>query len=168
MQLKDYIPWIDKKYRKVFFSGIAFDSYQVKKNNIFFAIKGDKFDGNNYINSAIRRGAKVIISEKKNLKNVKNIIFITSKNVRKLLANISYKFLDKKPNKLIAVTGTNGKSSIADFFYQILSLNSKKVASIGTIGIRHKDKKKVLTNTTLDPIQLSSILKDLKKKKLNM
>ena len=68
MQLKDYIPWIDKKNRKVFFSGIAFDSSKVKKDNIFFAIKGDKFDGNNFISSAIQRGAKVIISEKKKLK----------------------------------------------------------------------------------------------------
>ena len=47
-----------------------------------------------------------------------------------------------KVKKLVAVTGTNGKSSIADFYYQILNLNSKKVASIGTIGIRHKGKKK--------------------------
>ena len=71
MQLKDYIPWVNKKYRKVFFSGIAFDSSKVKKDNIFFAIKGNKFDGNNYIDLAIKRGAKIIISEKKNLKMLK-------------------------------------------------------------------------------------------------
>ena len=65
---------------------------------------------------------------------------------------------------MIAVTGTNGKSSIADFYYQILNLNFKKVASIGTIGIRYNENKKPLNNTTLDPIQLASILKDLKKK----
>ena len=166
MQLKDYIPWINKKYRKVFFSGIAFDSSQVKKNNIFFAIKGSKFDGNNYIDSAIKRGAKVIISEKKIFKNVKNIIFITSKNVRKLLASISFKILNEKPKTLIAVTGTNGKSSVADFYYQILELNSKKVASIGTIGVRCKNYKKNLENTTLDPIKLSYLLKNLNKKKI--
>ena len=65
MLLKDYIPNINKKYREVFFSGISFDSSKVKKNNIFFAIKGNKFDGNNYIDYAIKKGAKVIISEKK-------------------------------------------------------------------------------------------------------
>jgi len=75
--------------------------------------------------------------------------------------------LEKKPKKLIAVTGTNGKSSIADFFFQIMNLNSKKAASIGTIGIRYKSQKKNLTNTTLDPIQLSSILKNLRKKKID-
>ena len=166
MQLKDYIPSINKKYRKVFFSGIAFDSSKVRKDNIFFAIKGTKFDGNNYINSAIKSGAKIIISEKKNLKKNKNIIFISSKNVRKLLAQVSFKILNKKPKKLIAVTGTNGKSSVADFYYQILNLNSKKVASIGTVGVRYKDYKRNLENTTLDPIKLSYLLKDLNKKKI--
>ena len=166
MLLKDFIPKLNKKYNDIFFSGISFDSSKIKKNNIFFAIKGNKFDGNNFINKAIKKGSKIIVSEKKVTKIKENIIFLRSSNIRKLLANISYKILGKKPKKLIAVTGTNGKSSIADFYYQILNLNFKKVASIGTIGIRYKNKKKTLTNTTLDPIQLSSILKDLRKKRI--
>ena len=83
-----------------------------------------------------------------------------------MLAEISYEVFKKKPKTLVAVTGTNGKSSIADFYYQILNLNSKKVASIGTIGIKYKGKRESLTNTTLDPIQLGLILKKLKKKKI--
>ncbi len=166
MQLKDYIPNVNKKYGKVFFTGISSDSSKVKKNDIFFAIKGNKFDGNNFIDKAIRKGAKVIITEKKIKKKKNKVIFLYSSNVRKLLSIISYKILGKKPKKLIAVTGTNGKSSIADFFFQILSFNLKKVASIGTIGIRHKGKKKTLKNTTLDPIQLSSILKNLRDNKV--
>ena len=141
MLLKDYIPNVNKKFSKIDFSGIAFNSSKIKKNNIFFAIRGDKFDGNNFIEDAIQRGAKVIISEKKIIKKKNKIIFLTSRNVRKLLAEVSYKFLKKKPKKLIAVTGTNGKSSIADFYYQILKLNQKKVASIGTIGFKHEAKK---------------------------
>ena len=166
MQLKDYIPFINQKQSKVFFSGLSFDSSKVRKNDIFFAIKGNKFDGNNYIDLAIKRGARIIVTEKKIDKKKENVIFLYTSNVRKLLAEISYKILDEKPKKLVAVTGTNGKSSIADFYYQILNLNSKKVASIGTIGIRKKGKKKTLNNTTLDPIQLSFILKDLKKEKI--
>ena len=165
MQLKDYIPNIDKKYREVFFSGISFNSSKVKKNNIFFAIKGSSVDGNDYIEDAIKKGANIVITEKK-ISKKKNIIILHSSNVRKLLAEVSYKILEKKPKKLLAVTGTNGKSSIADFYYQILNLNSKKVASIGTIGVKYKDKKKTLSNTTLDPIQLGSILKNLKKQKI--
>jgi len=166
MYLEDYISNVNKKYRKVFFSGIAFDSSKVKKNYIFFAIKGNRFDGNNFIEKAIKKGARVIISEKKLSKINDNVIFISTTNIRKLLSEVSYKFLNSRPKKFIAITGTNGKSSIADFYYQILSLNSKKVASIGTIGLRYKDKKKSLVNTTIDPIQLSSILNFLKKKQI--
>ena len=164
MQLKDYISNINKKNKNNFFSGISSENLKVKKDNIFFAIKGNKFDGNDYIDSAIKRGAKIIVSEKKIRIKKNDVTFIQSSNVRKLLAETSYKILNKKPKILVAVTGTNGKSSIADFYFQILNLNSKKVASIGTLGIRYKNKKKVLTNTTLDPIQLSLILKYLKKK----
>ena len=168
MFLKDYISGLDKKYRKVFFSGISFESSRVKKDNIFFAIKGDRFDGNDYIDEAISRGASVIISEKQISKKKKNIIYLNSLNIRKVLAEISYKIFKDKPKKLVAVTGTNGKSSVTDFYFQILNLNLKKVASIGTIGVRYQNKKKKLNNTTLDPIQLGKILKNLKKKKLSI
>ena len=52
-----------------------------------------------------------------------NVVFLYSSNVRKLLAEVSYKIFDKRVKKLVAVTGTNGKSSIADFYFQILKLN---------------------------------------------
>ncbi len=167
MLLKDYITLNKNLHRNIFFSGIAFNSSKVKKNNIFFAVKGSKYDGNNYIAQAIKKGAKVIISENKIVLNKnENVLFLRSSNVRKLLSKVSYKIFSQKPKILVGVTGTNGKSSIADFYYQILDLNSKKVASIGTIGIKYKNKTTTLNNTTLDPIQLGSILRDLKKKKI--
>ncbi len=107
------------------------------------------------------------LSQKKKIfKKVENVIFIPTKNVRKLLAQISFKILNKKPKTLVAVTGTNGKSSVADFYYQILKLNSKKVASIGTIGVQYKNLQKNSEITTLDPIKLSSLLEDMYKKKI--
>ena len=167
MLLGDYIQNIKNNYKSFFFSGISFDSSQIKKNYIFFAIKGNKVDGNNFISSAISNGAKIIITEK-NINGLKNgILFIQSKNIRKLLATISYKINNKIPQNIIAVTGTNGKSSIADFYYQILNLNNKKVASIGTLGIKSKKFKKNLSNTTVDPIKLSKILCNLKKQNIN-
>ena len=167
MFLGDYFQNIQSTYKKFFFSGISFDSSEIKKNNIFFAIKGNKVDGNNFISSAISNGAKIVVTEKK-INGLKNgILFIHSNNIRKLLAEISFKINNKIPNNIIAVTGTNGKSSIADFYYQILDLNNKKVASIGTLGIKSKKYKKNLSNTTIDPIQLSKILNKLKKQNIN-
>jgi murE/murF fusion protein len=167
MLLGDYFQNIQATYKKFFFSGISFDSDQIKKNNIFFAIKGNKIDGNDFISSAISNGAKIVVTEKK-INGIKNgILFIHSNNTRKLLAEVSFKINNKIPNNIIAVTGTNGKSSIADFYYQILDLNNKKVASIGTLGIKTRKYKKNLSNTTIDPIQLSKILNKLKKQNIN-
>ena len=167
MLLKDYIPNVNKKFRNFFFSGISFDSTKVKKNNIFFAIKGIRSDGNNFIPNAIKKGSKIIISEKK-IKEFKNgILFIHTKNIRKLLAEVSYKIYKNKPKNLIAVTGTNGKSSIANFYYQILKLNKKRVASIGTLGVKSNILNLNLSNTTIDPIQLGQILTKLKNQRIN-
>ena len=167
MLLGNYIKDIKNNYKNFFFSGISFDSNQIKKNYIFFAIKGNKIDGNNFISSAIHNGAKIIITENK-IEGIKNdILFVKVKNVRKLLAEISFKIYNKVPKNIIAITGTNGKSSIADFYYQILNLNNKKVASIGTLGVKSKNYKIKLSNTTIDPIKLSKILNNLKRQNIN-
>ena len=94
------------------------------------------------------------------------ILFIYSKNIRKQLAQISFKLNNLVPANLVAVTGTNGKSSVADFYFQILKLNNKKVASIGTLGVKTNNSFKELSNTTIDPINLSKILTKLKKQKI--
>ena len=164
MQLKDYIPKIKAEYSKIFFSGITFESSKIKRNNIFFAIKGNNFDGNDFISIAIKRGCKIIVTEKKIKKKFKGILFIYSKNIRKLLAEVSFKIYKNRPKNLIAVTGTNGKSSVSDFYYQILKLNNKKVASIGTLGVKSNGINLNLSNTTIDPISLGKILDKLKKR----
>jgi len=164
MQLKDYFPKIKKEYSKLFFSGITFESSKIKRNYIFFAIKGNKFDGNDFIPIAINRGCRIIVTEKKIKKKLKGILFIYTKNVRKLLAEVSFKIYKNRPKNLIAVTGTNGKSSVSNFYYQILKLNNKKVASIGTLGVKSNGINFGLSNTTVDPINLGKILVKLKKR----
>ena len=68
MLLKDFIRNLNKKYKRVFFSGISFDSSKIKKNYIFFAIKGNKVNGNDYIDLAIKKGAKIIVTQEKKKK----------------------------------------------------------------------------------------------------
>ena len=167
MLIGNYFKNLNLKYKNHFFSGLSFNSLTCKKNNIFFAIKGTKIDGNKFIKDAIKKGARTIVSNEKfkGLKN--NILYIKVKNVRKTLSEIAFKINKKKPKNLIAVTGTNGKSSIADFYFQILKLNRKKVASIGTLGIKTILSKTNVTNTTLDPIKLSFHLEKLKKQNID-
>ena len=167
MLIGNYFKNINLKFKDHFFSDLSFNSSCCKKNHIFFAIKGNNFDGNKFINHAIKKGARTIVSNGKyeGIKN--NVLFIKSLNVRKSLAEISFKIYKKRPKNLIAVTGTNGKSSVVNFYLQILQLNKKKVASIGTLGIHTASKKTEVQNTTLDPLQLSKQLTKLKKKNIN-
>ena len=65
MLLGNYFHNININYKNFSFSGISFDSAKIKKDNIFFAIKGIKFDGNDYIDKVIKKGVKIIVTEKK-------------------------------------------------------------------------------------------------------
>ena len=166
MRLGNYFHKINKNYKNFSFSGISFDTRNIKKDHIFFAIKGTGIDGNKFIPIAIKKGSKIIVTEKKVKQLQKGILFIHTKNIRKLLSEIAFKVYNKRSKNLIAVTGTNGKSSVADFYYQILKLNNKKVASIGTLGVKSKSININLSNTTIDPIKLAQILTRLKIQKV--
>ena len=167
MLLGQVIKKINKKFKKIKFNGIKFNSKECKPNDIFFAIKGSKFNGEKYIDNAIKNGAKIIISSIKfEGLNKNNVLFIYNKNPRKLLSEISSKIYKLKPNNIIAVTGTNGKTSVANFYQQILSLNNRKVASLGTLGISSEKFNLKTSNTTLDPISIHKTLQKLKKLKI--
>ena len=167
MLLKDYFPNLQKKYYKLTFKGIAFNSKEVKEGYIFFAFKGNNTDGNYFIKDAIKNGSKIIITDKLKIRGWKNnILYLNYNDPRNLLAKFSSKIFNKKPNNLIGVTGTNGKSSIANLYFQILTLNKIKAASIGTLGVTGLKVKNFFSNTTFDTIQINKILKKLKEKKI--
>jgi murE/murF fusion protein len=148
-------------------SSLSFNSKICKNGDIFFSIKGNNKNGNQFIAEAIKKGARTIVSDLK-LQGIKDdILYIKTKNSRKLLSEVSSKFYEKKPENLIAVTGTNGKSSIVNFYFQILNINKVKAASIGTLGINYPYGNKKIINTTLDPINLNKTLEELKKKNIN-
>ena len=150
-----------KKYRNIFLNGISFDTRNIKKKDIFFSVKGNKTSGDQFINEAILKGASGIVSENKQKSKNDKIHFIKVSDVRKSLAIAASNFYKKKPPNIIAVTGTNGKSSVADFFYQILNFNKIPVASIGTLGVHSKKYKKKINLTSLDPVSLHKNLEIL-------
>ena len=86
MLLGNYFHNINKAYKNFSFSGISFDTKSIKKNNIFFAIKGNSVDGNKFIPKAIKKGSKIIVTEKKN-KSIPKWNFIYShKEYKKIIS----------------------------------------------------------------------------------
>ena len=167
MLLKNLIKDIPKDKKNTIISGLSINSNDVKKNYIFFAIKGKKFNGENYIKKAIKKGASVIVCSKNCSFNDRKIIVIKTNDIRFLLSEISSKFYRLKPTNIFAVTGTNGKTSVADIFYQILRINNLPAASIGTLGIKYNNKIIKTNLTSPDAISLHKTLNFLKKKKIN-
>ena len=167
MLLKNLIKNISKDKEKIAISGLSINSKEVKKNYIFFAIKGNKFNGELFIKSAIKKGASVIICSKNCKFKNKNVLIIKTKNTRYLLSEVASRFYKLKPKNIIAVTGTNGKTSVADIFFQILKTNNMPVASIGTLGIKYNNKIIKTNLTSPDTITLHKNLQFLKKKKID-
>ena len=134
---------------------------------MFFAIKGNTLNGEKFIKEAILKGASVIVcSTRCNFKH-KTVLIIKKNDLRGFLSEISSKFYNLKPRNIFAVTGTNGKTSVADIFYQILRLLKKPVASIGTLGIKYNDKIIKTNLTSPDTVFLHKSLEFLKKKKID-
>ncbi len=167
MLLKNLINNLPHSFEKLNIKGLALNSKYVKRGFIFFAIKGRKHNGEKYINHAIKNGAILIVCSKNvRLKNCNTKILKTNK-VRSYLEEATSKFYKNKPNNIIAVTGTNGKTSVADFFYQILTLNKIPAASIGTLGIKSPKKNIKTSLTSPDIITLHKNLAELKENNID-
>ncbi len=166
MLLKKLIKNLPQQIKKLRIKGISENSKKIKKGYVFFAIKGTRHNGERYINEAINNGAIAVVCSKNFKSNLKNIPIIKVSNIRNYLSKICSKFYILKSKNIIAVTGTNGKTSVADLFYQILNLNNISVASIGTLGIKYKNKILKSRLTSPDTIFLHQILEKIKKKKI--
>ena len=116
MLLKNLIKNSPQSLKKLNIKGLALNSKDVKRGFIFFAIRGNKFNGENYINKAIKNGATIIVCSKSCKFQSTKVHIIKTKKVRNYLSEVSSKFYKLKPKNIIAITGTNGKTSVADFF----------------------------------------------------
>lgn len=110
-------------------TGLSANSKNLKKNDAFFAIK----NGNAFIAEALDKGAALVITDDKKTIATDKIIYV--KDAQAALYEAIEIFYPKKPKTMIAVTGTNGKSSVVSYIAQIYSLLGQKSASIGTIGV---------------------------------
>ena len=166
--LKDKFKNIEDHFKEIEINGISNNSKNIKKNFIFFAFTGNKTNGNLYINEARRNGATIVISQEE---KGKDVIKLTNKDYFKIYSHLCSSFYNKKPKNIIAVTGTNGKTSVTDFCRQIWSFYGLKSASIGTLGIRDTSEQyyhKIRNNlTTLDSSELNKQLSKLYDKQIS-
>ena len=151
------------KFLKYQNRNFSINSKKVNKNGIFFAIEGSKQSGSLYSSEALSKGAYKVVTSKK----IRNKNYLIVKNVKKFLAEVCSVKYKEKPKNIIAVTGTNGKSSVANFYFQILKNLKINSAAIGTLGIFYKNKVKRINLTTPDIITIHKELNFLKKKKID-
>ena len=162
MLLRKIIKNVPVDIQKINIKGLSLDSRQIKKNYIFFAVKGTEFNGEDYIINAVKKGAVIIVCDSNCKIKYKKIPIIKVKNIKKTIIESCVAFYKVKPNNIIAVTGTNGKSSVAEFYYQILLAKKIPVASLGTLGIKTNNKITKTNLTTLDIISLHRELVKIK------
>lgn len=143
-------------------SGIAIDSRTVAPGDLFVALPGSVVDGAKFIPAAIEKGAVAVLTDTvADIDANTNIAVIRSSNPRKHLAVIAARFYTPQPEKVFAVTGTSGKTSVADFTRQLLIHGDKSAASIGTIGIVTRDRSEYGALTTPDVVTLHKTLQSL-------
>jgi UDP-N-acetylmuramyl-tripeptide synthetase len=128
------------RFKDIKITGVELDSRLIEKNEIFFAIKGFKVDGAKFIPNVIKKGVKVIICEESsNIEQYKSedILILKSDNIKKVLGKILKKLY---PNeiKIVGVTGTNGKTTVAEVSRQAIAQLGFNTGTIGSLGVTYR------------------------------
>lgn len=147
------------------YNAIALDSRKVGSNSIFVALKGHQYDGVDYITDAIANGASAIMMDAHHDKPVNlppHIALYRSQNIRADLAHACQYFYPNLPKNIIAVTGTNGKSSCVEFIRQLSGKIGYNSASLGTLGmIKNNDKDHDISDNLLTTNDIISLYRQL-------
>ena len=155
IRIKKYDPALDDLDIK----DIKISHGEVQDGDLFIALKGTNIDGNNLIGEAFKNGASVVFSEYRN----PDPRIITVENARKAYAIASRNFFGRACDKLkiIAITGTNGKTTIANTTTDVLRFAGANVGVIGTLGAKIGDQIIDTGFTTPDPYMLHKLFKEM-------
>ncbi len=139
--------------------GLTADSRQVQPGFLFAALPGVQFDGAKFIPDAISRGAvAVLMASSHDSVSEWGVPVLRVDNPRSTLAKMAARFYHRQPETIVAVTGTNGKTSVAAFVRQIWTHMGFKSASLGTVGLVMAKKTIPLDHTTPEPVKLHWLL----------
>ncbi len=144
-------------------TGLALDSRKVRDGFLFCAVQGTQLDGHTFIHSAIKQGASAVLCEYLPDDQPAGICFIQSSDILNDLGEIVAEFYDHPSQKikLIGITGTNGKTSIATWLYQLLSDLGYPTGLLSTIRILINQHEYPATHTTPDSISLNQYLANM-------
>lgn len=164
MELQDLLKGLDVLEQKgassVDVTGVNIDSRQVKDGNMFIAVKGTAADGHAYIGKAIELGAKAIACEDMPEELVEGVAYIRLANTEQNVGQIATNFYGDPTSKLklVGVTGTNGKTTIATVLYNMFREMGHKAGLLSTV-CNYIDGEEIPTeHTTPDPVTLNALL----------
>ncbi|HEY4627921.1 MAG TPA: UDP-N-acetylmuramoyl-L-alanyl-D-glutamate--2,6-diaminopimelate ligase [Flavobacterium sp.] len=140
-----------------------FDSRKIEKNDVFIAIRGTISDGHDYIEKAIQQGAVAIVCDTFPETITKGITYVQVKDTNSALAFMAANYFGNPSEKLklVGITGTNGKTTIASLLYQLFNKAGFKVGLLSTVKILVDEKEYKATYTTPDSITINHFLKEM-------
>lgn len=144
-------------------TGLTCDSREVKPGYLFAALPGLQSDGRDFIYDALDRGAVCVLAQSGTVleKQHQDISLLIDDNPRRRFALMAARFFDVQPETIVAVTGTNGKTSVVSLVRQIWTNLGRSAASLGTLGISAPGRETVGSLTTPDPAGLHQDVHDL-------
>ena len=142
---------------------MEFDSRKISENDVFIAIRGTISDGHDFIETAINKGAIAIICDTFPEIIVAGITYIQVKDTNKAMAFMAANYFDNPSQKLklVGITGTNGKTTVASLLYQLFQKAGYKVGLLSTVKILVGTKEYKATHTTPDSITINQYLKEM-------
>ena len=152
---------------------LVLDSRNVRANDVFIALRGTSSDGHRYIKDAIRKGARVIISEIKPehqrngsggaARSSDDLLFLQVADTRSIAGDLAQAFAGypARSMKMIGITGTNGKTTVSTLVYQVLEKLGYNAGLMGTVETRIGDKVKPSRLTTPDAVDLAAALREM-------
>ena len=160
MKLGALVPIAPPDVAAIDIAGVAADSRDVRPGYLFVAIPGAKADGARFIDDAIARGASAVVAQRGG-QSASSTPTIVVDDPRAALSSIAARFHPRQPETIVAVTGTSGKTSVADFTRQIYAACGRNSASVGTLGVVKSDGEAYGSLTTPDPVTLHRTLDEL-------
>ena len=159
MNLKTLFPHIAERFAEIEISGMTADSRAVKPGFLFAALQGVAADGRAFVPQAIAAGAAAVLGH--DLPDMDEVAAIEVDEPRLALAQAARRYYPAAPETMVAITGTNGKSSTVDFLRQIWGHCGHKAASMGTLGAVGPEGNIDLGHTTPDPVAIHATLQML-------